>query len=227
MNLPILGNVFIINNLRTEVPNTVDDVEVLDEALRTAGFNVKIHNDCTAQVRVHYRPQWSPQGNVFTPVCHSVHREGVCRTPPAGTPPRQPPSGRYTSGRNTPWKPHPPARYTPWQVHLLATIPPSRYILPTATAADGTHPTGMCSCSLSIDIVKGVGGHRKFLTQTQLLSNSLLLSTLVLQQECILVGCVLSASWPYLVVTHVSRGFYIQGGLHRGLIHDDVRTFTS
>ena len=167
MNLPILGNVFIINNLRTEVPNTVDDAEVLDAALRTVGFNVKIHNDCTVQVRVHYHPQRSCGKVMFLHLTVIMFTEGCLAYsplgqvhptattplgqvhPPAGTPPATPrihtPPGRYTS-----WQPYPP---------------PSRYIPPPVTAADGTHPTGMFSCSLSIYIVRGEG-HRKFLTPT-------------------------------------------------------------
>ena len=131
MNLPILGNVVIINNLRTEDPNTVDDVEVLDAALRTVGFNVKIHNDCTVQVRVHYLPQ------------RSCSQRGVWHTPPLGRyiPPATP-SDSYTSGRYTSWQPYPPS---------------SRYIPPPVTAVDGTHPTGMFSCSPSIYIVQGLG----------------------------------------------------------------------
>ena len=46
------------------------------------------------------------QGNVFTPVCHSVHRGGVClwsrgvsTTPPGQTPPADPP-GRHPLGRH-------------------------------------------------------------------------------------------------------------------------------
>ena len=51
------------------------------------------------------------QGNIFTPVCHSVHRGeylGRC-IPGPGTPPRQ----VYPSGPGTP----PRTRYTPRQVH--------------------------------------------------------------------------------------------------------------
>ena len=71
---------------------------------------------------LHYRPQRSCEGYVFTPVCHSVHG-GVCLSacwdttpPPGSTPPRE-------AHTHTP----------PWE---------------TAAAADGTHPTGMHSCYL-------------------------------------------------------------------------------
>ena len=74
-----------------------------------------------------YRPQTELQeGNVFTPVSHSVHR--VCVSQHAMdrevcTPTRQ----------TTPWADTPQAE-TP--------LPPSK----TATEAGGTHPTGMHSC---------------------------------------------------------------------------------
>ena len=97
------------------------------------------------------------QGNIFAPVCHSVHK------------------GEYL-GRYPPWQ-VPPSRYTPWQVHLPAVTPPGRYtplgrypllcrythsptprqappwqVHPPAVHAGirstrgGTHPTGMHSC---------------------------------------------------------------------------------
>ena len=78
----------------------------------------------------YYRPQRScGQGNIFTPVCHSVHRGGMSEadppgrhTPPppsrhtplrAGTPPiGTPPLGRYTPPAGTPpqTRPPPPSR---------------------------------------------------------------------------------------------------------------------
>ena len=65
----------------------------------------------TAKVRPSYRPQRScGQGNIFTPVCHSVHR-GVSRTPPPG---RENPPGRETP----PWQGEPPLsgrENPPWQ----------------------------------------------------------------------------------------------------------------
>ena len=61
------------------------------------------------------------QGNVFTPVCHSVHG-GICHTPsPGQTPPRQTPS--------------------PGQ-----TPPLAQCMLGYGQQAGGTHPTGMHSC---------------------------------------------------------------------------------
>ena len=46
------------------------------------------------------------QGNIFAPVCHSVHRGGGTW---AGTPQQVQPPGRYTPRAGTP-----PGRYTPW-----------------------------------------------------------------------------------------------------------------
>ena len=68
------------------------------------------------------------QGNVFTPVYHSVHGRGAL-------------SDRHS----LPLGKHPLqlSRHSPGQ-----TPPPPE----TATAADGTHPTGMYSCLLSVSL---------------------------------------------------------------------------
>ena len=91
-----------------------------------------------------YRPQRSCEGYVFTPVCHSVHRGGVClsacwdtTTPPPSrsrhpTPGADtPPQAGTPQGADTPPEQAPPGGGTPQQ---------------TATVTDGTHPTGMHSC---------------------------------------------------------------------------------
>ena len=89
------------------------------------------------------------QGNVFTPVSHSVH--GLSHPRPGHNtlgrhPPGQTPPGRHPSGR------HPPMQTPPAQCMLGYTHPcPAQcilgYMFPlAATAADGTHPTGMLSC---------------------------------------------------------------------------------
>ena len=64
-----------------------------------------------------YRPQRScGQGNIFTPVCHSVHRGGLPQCmlgyPPTGS--RHPPESR------TPWEQNPPLEQNP---HLGADPP--------------------------------------------------------------------------------------------------------
>ena len=64
-------------------------------------------------------------------VSHSVHRGGVCRA-----------------------EPHPPDR-PPWADTPLGIQTPQQ----TATAADGTHPTGMYSCShMMLNYVKKIKG---------------------------------------------------------------------
>ena len=61
------------------------------------------------------------QGNVFTPVCHSLHR-GISASVHAEI-------------------------HTPWADTPLSRHPPGRHLPPPAiTAADGKHPTGMHSC---------------------------------------------------------------------------------
>ena len=105
----------------------------------------------------YYRPQTKfGQGNIFAPVCHSVHR---------GEYQGRYPVGRYTPLQaGTPWVSTPPGRYTPlgwyttWQVHRpgryipLAGTPAGRYtpfqqcMLGYGQQADSTHPTGMHSC---------------------------------------------------------------------------------
>ena len=82
-----------------------------------------------------YRPKTKlREGNVFTPVCHSVHRAGgvylsACWDTHT---PGQTPLGKHPTGQT-----HTPGR----------TRPPGRHPPPAVTAADGTHPTGMHSCS--------------------------------------------------------------------------------
>ena len=77
-----------------------------------------------------YRPQRScGQGNIFTPVCHSVHRgEGVClsacwdTTPPgADTPQEQTPPGPDPPSRHPP-RTRPPQNRHPHRTRLQHTV---------------------------------------------------------------------------------------------------------
>ena len=70
------------------------------------------------------------QGNVFTPVCHSVHMKGGLPHTPLGWPP----------GQTPPWAGTPPSRH-PGQT------PPAQCMLGYGQQAGGTHPTGMQSCT--------------------------------------------------------------------------------
>ena len=110
-------------------------------------------------------------------VSHSVHRGGVCpnacwdthpqQTPPLGRHPWQTPPWADTPWVNTPLGRHPqantPQADTPWQTPTpWAYTPPQEDTRlgrhpppPTATAADGTHPTGMQPC-LVIDLSRNL-----------------------------------------------------------------------
>ena len=52
MNLPKLGHAVIINNIAREMSGSKVDVEALKEAYQTVGFEVQIHENCTAQVSI-------------------------------------------------------------------------------------------------------------------------------------------------------------------------------
>ena len=108
--------------------------------------------------RNHYRPQRSCEGYVFTPVCHSVHRRGVCLSACWDTisPEQTPPWTRHTPRDQAPLEqtPPPPGPGSPQsRPPLGADTPREQTPLPrpgtprqTTTVADGTHPTGMHSC---------------------------------------------------------------------------------
>ena len=75
----------------------------------------------------HYRPQRScGQGNIFTPVCHSVHGGGVSASVHAGIPPPRadtpreqtpPPGSRHTPPEQTPPRSRHPQSRHPWSRH--------------------------------------------------------------------------------------------------------------
>ena len=50
MNLPKLGHAVIINNVASEMPGSNEDVKALKQTCQTVGFNVQVHDNCTAQV---------------------------------------------------------------------------------------------------------------------------------------------------------------------------------
>ena len=82
----------------------------------------------------HYRPQRSCEGYVFTPVCHSVHRRGVCLSACWDTiPPEQAPPGSR----------HPLEQAHPRdQVPLEQTTPPPGTRQPPEQTPPGSrHPS--------------------------------------------------------------------------------------
>ena len=133
----------------------------------------------TRLLRTHfYRPQRScGQGNIFTPVCHSVHRGGLPQCmlgwhPPWSRPPRaDTPQSRHPPEQTPPQSRHPleqtppgpdPPRPDPSQSRhhpppqdqtpppLDQTPPPPRKQTPAyGLRAAGTHPTGMHFCCMS------------------------------------------------------------------------------
>ena len=74
-------------------------------------------------------------------VCHSVHGGCLADTPMGRHTPRQTPLGRHPHGHTPPLGQTPPS---PGRQPLGRHLPPPQQ---TATAADGTHPTGMHSCT--------------------------------------------------------------------------------
>ena len=113
------------------------------------------------------------QGNVFTPVCHFVHKGVSGRHLPftpgrhsLGRPPGRHPQaeslGRHPLARHP--REDPPSRHhgqapreTPWADTLLGRHPPwADTPWQMATAVDGMHPTGMHTCFTGVcDSVQG------------------------------------------------------------------------
>ena len=106
-----------------------------------------------------YRPKRSfGQGNIFTPVCHSVHRGGGVLLA------RPPPAWRTPPGWRTPWHGEPPQDGEPphldgdppgWRTPPDGGIPPGWRSPQKQTPAyglrlAGMHPTGMHSCCIVI-----------------------------------------------------------------------------
>ena len=50
MKLPKLGHAVIINNIASEMPGSNEDVKALKEAYQAVGFDVQVHENCTAHI---------------------------------------------------------------------------------------------------------------------------------------------------------------------------------
>ena len=100
----------------------------------------KHHSVCMVSVLWSLLPSATKlwQGNVFTPVCHSVYGGCLPQCMLGYTPHQTPLLGQTTPSRHTLL-----GRQPPLGRHPLGRHPP-----PAVTAADGTHPTGMHSCSV-------------------------------------------------------------------------------
>ena len=117
---------------------------VAENTLFDANIHFTLGNLKLVNSLLDYRPQRSCEGYVFTPVCHSVHRGGLSQSLLGYHPPRKeaPPQKASTprEGSTPPGKEaHPPEGSTPPEGN---THPREM-----AATADGTHPTGMHSCS--------------------------------------------------------------------------------
>ena len=89
------------------------------------------------------------EGYVFTPVCHSVHRGGVCLSACWDTPPRADTPQEQTPQSRHPWEQTSPQEQTPpGRRHPGANTPPSHVVHAGryGQQAGGTHPTGMHTC---------------------------------------------------------------------------------
>ena len=50
MPLPRLGHAIIVNNEASEMPGSIEDVNVLEATYKAIGFDVQIHLNCTVAV---------------------------------------------------------------------------------------------------------------------------------------------------------------------------------
>ena len=110
------------------------------------------------------------QGNIFTPVCHSVHGGGVClsacwdtTTPPGSCTPQDhaPPWDHASPRDHTPpgTMHHPLGPCTPGTMHPLdhAPLPGTMHHPTPPPPPTGTHPTGMQSYFLLLASANKVG----------------------------------------------------------------------
>ena len=83
------------------------------------------------------------QGNVFTGVCDSVNRGGVCLSACWDT---HTPQSRHPAGADPPRSRHAPSRGRPPEQTPPGADPPGKQTPAYGKQAAGMHPTGMHSC---------------------------------------------------------------------------------
>ena len=92
---------------------------------------------------------WADTHRAYTPLGRHPRQTPPGRHQPGQTPPDRHPLGRHpwvdTPRPDTSLGRHPPGRHPPEQTPTWPEPPP-----PTATAVDGTHPTGIHSCAIII-----------------------------------------------------------------------------
>ena len=158
-----------IGNLKWQIERDINPVTFakfvtsLVQKLKILGFYKNCKSSYWLQVSFLPPTMKLHQGNVFTPVCHSVHI-GVSVTPlgrqPLGRHPLdRHPLDRHPLGRH-PWADiplgRPPGQTPPWadtptfwaDTPPLGRHPPAQYMLGCGQQAGGMHPTGMHSCYL-------------------------------------------------------------------------------
>ena len=52
MHLPRLGHAIIVNNVASEMPGSIEDVNALEATYKAIGFDVRVHQDCTETVLI-------------------------------------------------------------------------------------------------------------------------------------------------------------------------------
>ena len=138
-----------IGNLKWQIGRDINPVTFgkfvtsLVQKLKILGFYKNCKSSYWLQVSFLPPATKLQQGNVFTPVCHSVHRG--CLSHPGQTPSWADTPGQTSPLGRPPGKtpPLPGQTYTPW-----ADTPPAQYMLGYGQQTGVMHPTGMHSCYL-------------------------------------------------------------------------------
>ena len=66
MHLPRLGHAITVNNVASEMPGSMCDVEALVAAYEILGFDVQVHYDCDTQVLISILFETTKLPNLFT-----------------------------------------------------------------------------------------------------------------------------------------------------------------
>ena len=139
-----------------------------------------------AKIIITARKRSLGRGNIFVSVCHSVHRGEYL--------------GRYTPQAGI----HPPGQVHPPAMHAGIRSTSERY------ASYWNAFLFLFSCRNKNERNNIVQFRHSKKTSRRCFTCWLV----DLKQECIPVGCVPPACWPYPIVSH---GGWIRGGLHRGV----------
>ena len=110
---------------------------------------ITVRNEVAKVMFLHLCQSFCYRGEGGLPQCMLGYNPPEQTPPPEQASPgsrhpleQAPPMSRHPSELAPPWSRHPPEQAPPWSRHPPGPDTPSQ----TATAADGTHPTGMHSC---------------------------------------------------------------------------------